>query len=106
MSGECDHCGDHAVDCACCMKEKYYYKGKSFDSYDGFFNYVKEWGNQALTEESSDEVLEQLNNQIKLNIFVSNAQITNRDFEVYIHQVLKYAIEKIYGYRGVKHDGG
>lgn len=83
MSGECDVCGEHTLDCKCDYeKNKFYFKGRF---YLNFVEFMKqdEWLKQPLTEKQFDEMWIDLGKTIWINIKMYDRKKTNK----YIYEV-------------------
>lgn len=94
MSGECQNCGNHCLDCKC---NKFYYQGKYFDKEEDFWAYVKEWDNLEITQETAERLTKTLSKEIFMNTFLTGQKMTNREFRHLLHDTFMFFCSRLYG---------
>lgn len=68
-------------------KQKYYSKGKFFDTFEEMMEYSNEWNNKEIDQESCKHILDLLCRDIFLNISIYGEELTNKQFSEMTEQV-------------------
>lgn len=114
MSGECDKCSEHCLDCKCGLlcacpqtdpqplsrcqengKNQFYFQGKWFDSSDEMFKYVNEWQKFSTDQETAERILDSLKKDIILNVFLRGKAFTNAEFSEFVEMIFQYTMRSL-----------
>lgn len=102
MSGECEKCHEHTLECQCKKLEKmqkekdqFYFEGRFFDNEQEFWNYTKKWGILSLDQETADRHLNIIKKDIIMNIFLRGIEFTNQEFVSYINKIFEFSINNL-----------
>ena len=101
MSGECDKCGQHTLECFCRKhiggpNDHFFYEGKFFETEDEFWAYVKEFSLRQTRVEDFNDLFDLLKRDVWMNLSMRKSQITNSDLRDILEQTLCLILEKIW----------
>lgn len=101
----------HSIECECqeCLKkwkmisemhadkpkDKYYYQGKYFDSFDESFKYANEWQALPLDQETANRNLNTFKKEMIMNIFLMGVKMTNSEFNEFLERVFQFALHDL-----------
>lgn len=101
MSGECEKCGEHTLDCKC-VKQKYFYEGVCYGSPEDMALAVSRYQNSPLNPVSMRRILENAQVDIIMNILnfpLGCERITNQEFkalvENFVYSLIYETREKV-----------
>jgi RNAse (barnase) inhibitor barstar len=99
MSGECDKCGEHALECACPKhiagpNDKFYYQGKFFEKEDDFWSYIKEFTLRQTTVDDFNGLFDMLKKDIWMNISIRKTPITNSELRTILYEAFTFILKK------------
>ena len=92
MSGECDKCGEHCLDCKC---DNFFFEGQWFSSAEKMFEFAFKWNDLALDQQTAKSILDKLTKDIILNIFLRGVKFSNREFSNYIKKLFEFSIRNL-----------
>lgn len=96
MSGACEKCGEHCLDCECQNeKGKFFYQGRYFEKQEDFWSYVHEFSCRETTEEDFNSLFDMLKRDVFMNIQIINKNITNSDIRNILEETFIFMILKI-----------
>ena len=100
MSGECDKCGKHALECMCQKhipgtNDKFYYRGKFFEKEDEFMAYVKDFALRQTTAESFNDLFDILKTDVFMNLSIRKTKISNSELETILEETFLFILQRI-----------
>lgn len=106
MTGECQKCGEHALECKCETfsrpqendlnpTDKFFYKGKFFQNEKDFWKYSQDWPFMNTDEETFFREWNDLGKEIWMNIQIRESKLLNGALneileENFIHLLQKF----------------
>jgi hypothetical protein len=119
MSGECDKCGEHCLDCECSginfrppeklksflhgkfnrpgVDDKFFYKGKFFQNEEEFWKFVEDWPFMNTDQETFFREWEHLGKEIWMNIGLRGQEISNACLNEILQENFLHLLQKFFG---------
>lgn len=113
MSGECNRCGEHCLDCQCGKQEipskmkkfkeaglikdeknSFFYQGKFFDNEQEFWDYVKDFSTRQTTAEDFESLFDMLKKDIWMNLSLRETKITNSELRDVLEETFLFFLGK------------
>lgn len=96
MSGECDKCNGHALECVCeNANQKFFYMGKFFDNEEDFWKYVNDFSSKYTDEEDFNALFDMIKKDVWCNLNIYGIEITNSDLRQILSDSFYLIINKI-----------
>jgi len=92
MSGECDECGEHALEC----NNKFYYQGKFFETEDEFWAFVKEFNQRQTTPEDFDSLFNMVKKDVWMSLSMGKPEIRNQELSSILEEAFFFISERIW----------
>jgi hypothetical protein len=107
MSSECDKCGEHALEYNCETvyrrqetvpgpNDKFFFKGKFFETEEEFWKYVNEWPFLTTDEETFLRGWSQLGKEIWLNMSMRKQEFTNGALNEILQEHFMYLLHRFF----------
>ena len=102
MSGECEKCGEHALECSCRKhipgdNDKFFYQGKFFEKEEDFWEYVKDFTLRKTNAEDFNGLFDMLKKDIWMNMSIRKTEITNSQVRILLDETFMFVIKKLWG---------
>jgi len=99
MSGDCDKCGEHCLECGCIkhipnLTDKFFYQGKFFEKEEEFWSYVKDFTNRQTTVEDFDGLFDMLKKDLWMNLSTRQTKISNGELRAVLEETFMFVLEK------------
>lgn len=101
MSGECNRCGEHALDCNCSRRDrerkptsKFYAHGRYFDNENEFFKFSAEWENLEFDLEEFEHQMDLRIKEIQMTYELRGRNLTNKQ----AYQILRFSTDWVVDY--------
>lgn len=112
MSGDCENCGEHCLDCKCdgitfrpaeklkkFLQEnnKFFYKGKFFQNEEEFWKYVEDWPFMNVDQETFFREWDHLGKDIWMNVGLRGQEISNGALNEVLQENFILLLQKFFG---------
>ena len=100
MSGECDKCGEHTLECACLkhtpdLTDRFFYQGRFFEKEEEFWDYVKDFNFRQTTVEDFDGLFDMLKKDVWMNLAMRRTQISNDELLSVLEETFSFILQRI-----------
>ena len=112
MSGECDKCGEHALECKCGIgcdppgskikcelfrpRDKFYYQGKFFEKEEDFWAYVKDFSSRQTSREDFESLFDMIKKDIWINLEMRQTKISNGELGATLEMAFLFILERCF----------
>ncbi|HEX8017748.1 MAG TPA: hypothetical protein VF465_21150 [Flavobacterium sp.] len=76
-------------------KGDFYFRGKFFNTEEELFEYINQWRDMPLDQESCESMLRTLIKDLKMNALLKGVEFTNEEFYKYIDDVYTFAMSHL-----------
>lgn len=99
MSGECDKCGEHSLECGCPkhipdITDRFFYQGKFFEKEEEFWSYVKDFNLRQTTVEDFDGLFDMLKKDVWMNLSIRKTKISNSELRSIFEEAFALILKK------------
>lgn len=84
--------------------KNYYFQGLWFDTLEEMVEYVKEWNNLPLDQQTAERVGDRIKKDIVMNVFLNGPRFKNYEFSLYMEKVFLYSHKLLHEYSGVENE--
>ncbi len=101
MSGECEKCGEHALECFCRKQfpkpnEAFFYSGRFFEKEEDFWAYVSEFSTRQTTVDDFDRLFDALKRDVWMNLSLKKVQMNNAQLRIILEESFFEILKKFF----------
>lgn len=100
MSGKCDKCGAHPLECICPkhipdLTDKFFFQSKFFKKEEEFWTYINDFISRQTTVEDFDGLFDMLKKDVWMNLSTRKTKISNGELRSILQETLIFILNKV-----------
>ncbi len=76
-------------------KDQFYFQGTYFDTSEQMFKYIESWRKFPLDQETADDILKHLKNDISMIVFLNGHKFTNEEFSFFVIEIFEFSMKRL-----------